>query len=296
MCQKILIVDDNYRNIKLLSEILLDEDFEVYSAEDGVGILELVREIKPDAILLDIMMPKIDGFDVCKLLKSNHDVKDIPVIMVTAKTESVDIKEALGLGAFDYIKKPIDEIEVIARVKSALRYKVNQDRLLHLAMKDSLTGVYNHALLIELLNKELLRQKENRSNIAFVMLDVDYFKKVNDIYGHLSGDLILKGLSDLLLESVGPSDIVGRYGGEEFGLVLSDTNSHDAFSLSDRIRKKVEAFDFHIENQNINITVSMGVLLKTPEDSISVNEMIQKADQSLYKAKEGGRNKVELYS
>jgi diguanylate cyclase (GGDEF)-like protein len=144
-------------------------------------------------------------------------------------------------------------------------------------MKDSLTGLYNHAVLIELLEKELSKQKRNKGHISFIMLDIDYFKRINDTYGHMSGDMILKELSNILISSLRKGDIVGRYGGEEFGIVLVGTNKHDAFHLCERV---------------IKITVSMGIFSNDYNSSITGNEIIQKADEQLYKVKKGGRNQV----
>ncbi|MDF2987728.1 MAG: diguanylate cyclase response regulator [Eubacterium sp.] len=293
MFNKVLVVDDNKNNIRLLTDILEDEKYEVYSTEKATEAIEMTHSNKPDIILLDIMMPEMDGFEVCKQLKSDYEIKDIPVIMVTAKTDTADLKSALDLGAFDYIKKPIDEIEVIARIQSALRFKQQQDKLKEMASKDGLTGVFNHALLIDLFEKEYLKQQRNQGDLSFVMLDIDYFKKVNDTYGHTTGDLILRELSDILSNSSRTGDIVGRYGGEEFSLVLPDTNSENAFKLCERIRKTVENYDFFTGKEHIKITVSMGICTKQPCDSILSSEMIIKADEALYIAKQNGRNQVK---
>ncbi len=294
MNKKILIVDDNYLNNRLLTDILEDENYTVYSTESGLAVLEMASRIKPDVILLDIVMPGMDGFEVCKLLKSDFDLKDIPVIMVTSKTEGNDVKNALELGAFDYIKKPIDEIEIIARIKSALRLKENQDKLKELAIKDGLTGLYNHVTLIELFEKELARQRRNNESISFAMIDIDYFKEINDTYGHIAGNIILKEVSNILRNSVRSSDIVGRYGGEEFSLVLLDADKQSAFLLCERIRKKIEDYSFSIRSKLIKITVSIGVFFKDSKDNTTGTDIIQKADEELYKAKNGGRNKVEI--
>ena len=292
MNEKILIVDDTLLNVRILTDILEAENYKVFSVDNGFPVLDMARSIRPDVILLDIMMPGMDGFEVCSILKSNHDVKDIPVIMVTARTQGNDLKKALEMGAFDYIKKPIDEVEVIARIQSALRLKDVQDKLKELAMKDSLTGLYNHAVLIELLEKELSKQKRNKGHISFIMLDIDYFKRINDTYGHMSGDMILKELSNILMSSLRKGDIVGRYGGEEFGIVLVGTNKHDAFHLCERIRKKIEDYNFFFDDRVIKITVSMGIFSNDYNSSITGNEIIQKADEQLYKVKTGGRNQV----
>ncbi len=294
MATKILVVDDNKLNIRLLTDILEDEGYEITSLRSGYQVLETVHDIKPDIVLLDIMMPGLDGFEVCKKLKGDFEIKDIPVIMITAKTEGSDIKKALELGAFDYIKKPIDEAEVIARVQSALRYKYKLDELKEMAMKDGLTGLYNHALLIELFEKEFIKQRRDASCLAFAMLDIDYFKKVNDTYGHMVGDVILKELAAILMESVRRSDIVGRYGGEEFGIVIPEATSDDVFQLCERIRKSTENYSFQADGKVIKITVSIGIYFKGFNDEISHTDMIKKADEALYKAKRDGRNRVEI--
>ena len=295
MYDRILVVDDNSKNLRLLKDILEDENFTVFTANNGLPVLEMTHNIKPDIILLDVMMPGMDGFEVCKLLKGDYEIKNIPVIMVTAKTESADLKKALEIGAFDYVKKPIDEMEVIARVKSALRFKQYQDKLNEMASKDGLTGVFNHALLIELFEKELSKQERNCGNIAFVMLDIDFFKKVNDTYGHISGDKVLKELSEILTSSTRNSDIVGRYGGEEFGIILPEITAENAYQLCERIRQAVENHDFSTGKDIIKITISMGIFFKDSKNTINSQSMIKKADEALYKAKQNGRNRVEVF-
>lgn len=293
MITKILVVDDNLNNVRLLTDILEDENFTVYTADNGAAVLAMVHKLKPDVILLDIMMPGLDGFEVCKLLKNDFDSKDIPVIMVTAKTEGIDIKKSLEMGAFDYIKKPIDEIEVIARVRSAIWFKQTQDKLKEMAMKDGLTGLYNHALLIELFEKEIDKQQRNNGSISFAMIDIDDFKKINDTYGHISGDTVLKELSNILMSSVRGGDIVGRYGGEEFSIVFPGIDEQNAFQLCERIRKEVEDFNFEIGIETVKITISIGINFNELKGIINKREIIQKADEALYRAKHNGRNRVE---
>jgi diguanylate cyclase (GGDEF)-like protein len=220
---------------------------------------------------------------------------DIPVIIVTAKTDTKDIKTAFDLGAFDYIKKPLDEIEVIARVKSALRFKEQQDKLKEMAFKDGLTGLFNHAVLMELFEKEVKKQERSIRSISFMMLDIDFFKKVNDTYGHLAGDMIIKQVADILKSSVRDSDIVGRYGGEEFGVVLPEANAQEACIVGERIRQAVENNAFDIGTEKVKITLSVGIYVKDHADAIGYKEVIKKADDALYKAKQNGRNRVELF-
>jgi diguanylate cyclase (GGDEF) domain len=296
MNKKVLIVDDNLNNIRLLKDILSDEGYIIYTSDNGAPVPDMVRGLRPDVILLDIMMPDISGFDLCKMLKRDIDTSDIPIIMVTAKTEGIDIKKALEYGAFDYIKKPVDEIELVARLQSALRYKAQQDELKEFATRDGLTGLFNHTLLLDLFEKELAKKQQNCNSTTFIMLDIDYFKKVNDTYGHSSGDLVLKELSDILASSIRRGDIVGRYGGEEFGIIIIDSTEEDVQLMCERIRSTIENYDFLIGNDKINITVSMGFCYQGKSTALSSGDLIKNADIALYKAKHKGRNRVEKYS
>ena len=293
MDRKILIADDNAKNVRLLKDILEDEGYVVFTEDNGFSVIDIAHQIRPDVILLDIMMPGKDGFEVCRELKEDFDTKDIPVIMVTAKIDGKDLKKAFELGAFDYIKKPIDEVEVVARVQSALRHKLQMDKLKELASKDGLTGVYNHSLLMELFEKEYYKQERNGGSISFVMLDIDFFKKVNDNYGHTYGDVILQKLAAILTDSVRSSDIVGRYGGEEFSIVIPEFTLETVYRICERIRSTVEAYEFVVGKETIRITISIGICFKLANDQIDSMDMVKRADEALYRAKQNGRNRIE---
>lgn len=290
---KILVVDDNRLNIMLLEQILEDEEYEVHTLESGKEALQTSIDIKPDAILLDIMMPDIDGFEVCKLIKENPDTKHIPIIMVTAKSEGEDLKKAFSIGAFDYIKKPIDEIEVSVRLNSALNFSRQQKELEKMAMIDGLTGLFNHRLILELFDKECEKAKRTQKGISFVMIDIDHFKNVNDTYGHRAGDEVLRGLSKILTEQLRDSDLVGRYGGEEFCMVLSGVCELEATDICERLRKKVEEACFCTEEGEVKITISIGNCFSFRKDQCDCQGMIASADKALYRAKNLGRNRVE---
>lgn len=292
MNNTVLIIDDNVNNVRLLQDILEDEDYEVFTLTSGIPVLETVRKVKPELILLDIMMPEVDGFEVCQALKADLEVQDIPVIMVTAKVEGKDLKYALEIGAVDYIKKPIDEDEVVARVRSALRQKHNKEDLREKASRDSLTGLYNHALLLELLDKEIGKQERNNESLSFVMIDIDYFKKINDTYGHSIGDDVIRELASILKEEIRSTDIPGRYGGEEFGIVLTGINREDTYLLSEHIRETIEKYEFASHATRIKTTISLGFYCKSADDNISCKDIVKCADVALYKAKQNGRNRV----
>jgi diguanylate cyclase (GGDEF)-like protein len=289
---RVLAVDDSAVNLKLLSVILNREGFEVITTTDSLKALPLTIEHKPDLLLLDIMMPGLSGLELLGELKANNLTDSIPVLMVTARTQGSDVKAALEAGAFDYIKKPLDEVEIVARVHSALRYKRHQDRLLEMATHDSLTGLFNHRLLIELLDRELATARRKEQTVAFCMIDIDHFKNLNDTWGHQAGDQVLQEVSQLLSEGLRKSDPVGRYGGEEFGVVLGGCGPDKAQLLCERLRTSIESHDFRVKGQSVRVTVSLGLSWAQVDTEIGETDLIQRADEALYRAKESGRNRL----
>lgn len=294
MGYKILIVEDDEHSLKTLAGILQEANYRVYTHNDGRGAVEKAKETGVDAVLLDIMMPEIDGFSVCQLLKEEPETRDIPIIMVTAKTGGEALKKAFELGAFDYIKKPVDRIEVLARLSAALEYHEEQKRLQVMAMRDGLTGLYTHTLLLELLEKECCKARRYKTPMAFLMVDIDLFKKVNDTYGHRIGDKVLRLVADTLQANSRRSDIVGRYGGEEFGIVLQDISLDNAWIVCERIRKSVGEFEYRVGGETIKVTISIGMAYKEPEVNADCEKMIMIADKALYQAKGNGRNRTEV--
>lgn len=293
MKRKILVVDDNKLNICILSDILQKEGYDVYPLSDGTLVMKQVLSIQPDAILLDIIMPQIDGLDVCAALKSTDETKSIPVIMVTSITEGTVLRKAFDIGAFDYIKKPFDQIEIIARLNSALRFYDQQKQLEVLAMRDGLTSLYNHRMIMELLETESNKAIQLQIPIAFLMFDIDNFKRINDTYGHKAGDLILRDTAKVLQNTSDVSDLIGRYGGEEFCIILMNQSLEFVLSLSEKLRQSIETHDFVVDNSNIHITTSIGISYQKPDATFSQNDIVIAADKNLYKAKRNGRNRVE---
>ncbi len=290
--KSIIAVDQSMINLRLLSVILEKEGFSLKTSQSGLDAFPMIVETKPDLILLDMVLPGIDGVELCRMLKANSETEHIPVIIITAKTRGADVFRSLESGAFDFIKKPIDELEVIARVRSAIRYREYQEQLLEMAMRDSLTGLYNHALIVDLLEKEIYNSKRKNRPLTFVMADIDHFKNINDNFGHIAGDAVLVSTSRLLENTLRKGDYLGRYGGEEFALILSGLEQENAFPLCDRLRLLVEGGVVPFDDKNIRVTISMGAIYIDPGKEISAAAAVQEADAALYRAKEEGRNKV----
>jgi len=304
---KILVVDDIPVNIQLMQTYLSSVGYETVVARNGEEALVQVKDHQPDLLLLDVMMPKMDGFETCRLLKSNQETRYIPVIMVTALNEIEDKIKGIEAGADDFITKPFNKLELLARVKSLLRMKNLHDqlqdkikqleeakeRLRELAVTDGLTSLYNYRYFKEFLAQELRRAERHHTNVSVVMIDIDFFKNYNDAYGHLAGDEVLRILARLMRENIRSIDLAARYGGEEFALVLPETNKSAARFVANKIKKLVEEFKFRNEETQPNgkLTVSMGVATY-PGDGKVMEDLINRADQWLYQAKAGGRNRV----
>lgn len=304
---RILVVDDVQANVHLLTTYLKAVGYHVIPARDGEEALLKVNETNPDLILLDIMMPKMNGLEVCSRIKSNDTTKYIPVILVTALNEIEDKIKGQEAGADDFISKPFNKLELLTRVKSLLRIKslhdqlnekiaeleIAKERLRQLAITDGLTGLSNHRNFKEFLMRELDRSKRHQQKTSIIMIDIDYFKHYNDTHGHQAGDILLKQISRLFTQNIRKNDLAARYGGEEFALVLIETGKKSATIVAEKIKHLVEAFHFQNEHTQPNgkVTVSMGVATY-PEDAQDFDTLIRSADRRLYLAKERGRNRV----
>ncbi len=277
------------------------------SAKDGQEAIRSVEQQRPDLILLDVMMPKLDGFEVCKIIKSDPKNKFIPVIMVTALNELQDKIKGMDAGADDFLSKPFNKLELLARVRSMLRIKYLHDELCQkvielqkakeelrqLAITDGLTGLYNYRYFKEQLVQEINRAVRHKLNVSLVMIDIDHFKHYNDTNGHPAGDLVLKQIGELLRDNIRSIDVAARYGGEEFCLVLIETNKEQAKVVAEKIRTLVAHQEFEFENRQPTgkITISTGVAT-FPDDSEELDALIHLADERLYMAKQAGRNTI----
>jgi diguanylate cyclase (GGDEF)-like protein len=295
----ILAVDDTETNIDILVELLGDK-YEVMVALDGESALEITEEEKIDLILLDIMMPEMDGFEVCNRLKSNEKTKNIPIIFLTAKTDEDSIEKAYEVGGIDYVTKPFRPKELLARVNRELAMqklikdlKNSQDELRKLAATDPMTKLYNRRYFSQISAEFLELAKRNNQELSVIMLDIDKFKRINDTYGHKVGDDVIIALSKILVELKRKSDIACRFGGEEFVLLLPNTAIDGAEILAQKIRETVQNRSVKVEDdKELNFTISLGVSLVNVQNETNIEVSLKKADDALYKAKESGRNKV----
>ncbi len=296
---RILIVDDHEDNVELLRARLESRGYICVSARDGEEALERVAECAPDLMLLDLMMPRMDGFEVARRIKSNPDLPFIPIIVQTALDDVEHKVEGLTAGADDYITKPINFPELEARVHSMLRIKRLQDaletanaQLTRLATTDGLTGLFNRGHIEERLREMFEHSLRLHEPLSCVMFDLDHFKAVNDSYGHQAGDAVLKQFAELITGVAREVDRVGRYGGEEFMVILPGTVLDSAVTFAERARLEVEQHLFRIEGATLRRTVSCGVA-GWPHPGIEHREhLVRSADDALYVAKALGRNRV----
>ena len=290
----ILIVDDLPANIRVLADTL-KSDYRVRVATSGHKALEVAAsDPPPDLILLDVMMPELDGYEVCRRLKDDPRTSAIPVIFVTAKDEAEEEAHGLVLGAVDYITKPFHLPIVRARVRTHVNLKRKTDLLDSLASLDGLTHIPNRRRFDEALKLEWARAAREGTPLALAMLDVDYFKPYNDHYGHGRGDECLRRVADALRTRLQrPADLVARYGGEEFVLLLPDTDAAGALSLAESCRAAVSALRIaHAYSAAADhVTLSVGVAAARPPDE-GASLLLARADEALYRAKSEGRNRV----
>lgn len=291
---KLLVVDDQPINIQVLYQTF-SADYDVCMATNGKQALKVCAEQNPDLILLDIEMPGMNGFEVCQLLKADPVTKNVPVIFVTAHVDEASETQGLDVGAVDFISKPINPNIVRARVKTHVTLKAQADLLRDWVYIDGLTNVHNRRYFDERLNSEWSRAQRNNTELSLLLLDVDFFKRYNDYYGHQAGDECLRKVAGAIKSAMKrPADLVARYGGEEFVCLLPDTNQEGAIYLAEEIKQAIIALNItHVASTIIpRVTVSAGVCVKPPTYQGSPEQLLRSADLQLYNAKENGRNCV----
>ena len=303
--RKILLVDDDRKNLEFVKEGL-GEDYLFHEAFDGEQALALVRDHMPDLVICDVEMPRMNGFDVVRIMKNNRRFSFIPIILMTAREETERKLEGLDLGADDYLIKPINLLELGARVRSMLRLKSLQDELLstnnrlqdineklhELSMTDTLTGIFNRLYFTKRFSYEYQRAIRYDIKLTCIMLDIDHFKKVNDTYGHQMGDEVLRGVSSVLRDGLRKVDLLARYGGEEIVIVLPETDIEHGLHVAERLRAAVESAEHELGGKTVKVTCSMGVSAMPHHQSRDADDLLRMADKAMYEAKDSGRNRV----
>lgn len=311
----ILVVEDDPEINSLMALTLRVEDYDVIQARDGEQALKLVQERNPDLILLDVMMPRMSGYEVAQHLQDRPSSVNIPIIFVTAKAEMEDRVTGLEM-AVDYVCKPFAAPELLARVRAALRMRklqeelrVSNEQLSHLAITDGLTGLCNRRHFDSQLEDELRRAQRFGNSLSIVMFDLDRFKSINDNWGHAQGDIVLQSFGDVLQNSSRRIDTVARVGGEEFASILPATEEVGARSFAEKVRATVEALEVPLvraregsSEDSLSVTVSAGIAVARKVESEDAKMtrlaevLVQAADKALYEAKEGGRNRVVVHT
>jgi len=293
--QRVLIVDDEPMNIKLLL-VVLQEDYQISVATSGKEALAIAHSAKPpDIILLDVMMPEMDGYEVCGKLKAEPETQEIPIIFLTAVRDETHAELGLKLGAVDYIVKPFSLPIIRAKLKNHLELKRYKDKLKAETWTDGLTQIANRRRFNETYSMEMRRSKRLGTDLSVLMVDIDFFKNYNDTYGHLAGDDCLRKVAHALHKALQrPGDLIARWGGEEFSCLLPNTDRQGAAVIGERLRKAVADLDLPHETSPIgkSVTVSIGLATSNPVEDISDDDLMKQADDALYEAKRTGRNRV----
>lgn len=290
----VLIVDDDISNIEIMNAALGD-DYEICFATSGEQALEVMQLTLPDLVLLDVVMPGMQGFEVCSILKRDPLLSDIPVIFTTGLGDTEDEVRGLSLGAIDYVTKPIHPVVLRNRVKNHIELKTLRDNLAEIAVTDALTGLHNRRKLDQLMQDALQRRASSESWLSVIMIDIDFFKLFNDAYGHQRGDQCIHMIASALNRAVkAAAGFSARYGGEEFACVLPDTAPEEALVIAGNIRAQVHQLQIPHEKSVVSpwVTLSIGIASGRTDTRLSMKEWIEAADRQLYIAKSEGRDRV----
>lgn len=293
----ILVVDDMTTTLLLIHDLLKDT-YEVKIAKSGTKALEILESPNDiDLILLDIEMPDINGYDVCKRIKNNETIKNIPIIFITGRTSQEDEEYGLNLGAIDYITKPFNKAIVKLRIKNYLDLKIKNDMLEKLSMYDGLTNIRNRRFFDETFEKTFSEIKRDKKSLAVLMIDIDFFKPYNDNYGHGQGDETLRKVAKALEKTIKrASDFVARYGGEEFVILLKDINKDGVEAVANNLLNAIRELKITHEFSKIEnyVTISIGASFYNSSSDITKLELLLKADETLYNVKNSGRNNFAI--
>lgn len=293
---KLLIAEDQQPLARLMEEHVRAWGYEAVVAHDGITALQILRAADPPRLaLLDWMMPGIDGIEICRRMRRESDRLYTYLVLITGHGGRQEMLAGLEAGADDFLAKPIDPAELKARLNTARRILSLQEQLREMALRDGLTGLFNRAAILAALDNELARSRREGRSLGVLLADIDHFKSINDTHGHLAGDAVLREVAGRLRDVLRPYDSVGRYGGEEFLLVLPGCDCLVATTLAERLREHVANKPVQTEDGPITVTLSLGVASTMEENGTTTStDLLRVADGALYSAKHAGRNKTML--
>jgi diguanylate cyclase (GGDEF)-like protein len=291
----VLVIEDHPDQRDLLAIVLQREGYRVITAANGLEALEKLETEKVQIALSDIMMPKMDGFELIKQVRGNPRLKSLYLILITARIQEGDRVRGLDLGADDYITKPFSFSELLARIRVGSRVVQYQQHLEYQTQVDSLTGLFNRRAFENKINEEFERSKRYHNPLSVLVLDIDNFKTINDTYGHHGGDAALVKISETFRERTRQSDFPSRYGGEEFVLILPETDQDSALQVASKIHDSIRESSFGTTARPFSLTVSIGVSSTSARFYSSWAELVEDADRALYIAKNSGKDKVEIW-
>ncbi len=298
--KRILVVEDDPHSMQVLLEALNQEGYQVETATSAAEGLAAVKGFRPHLVLSDHDMPGGTGLDMLKVLRQQRNY--VTVIFVSGRTDAPLVAKAIRAGADDYIRKPFRVEELLARIEASLRNNEARrelveanERLQEMVDRDYLTGLFNMRSIYERIDVELKRNRRFERSLACVMLDMDHFKRVNDDHDHLFGSFVLKEMGQIIQRTLRETDLAARYGGDEFLLVLTETDIQGASALAERLRRRVEAHCFTDGKSSIQLTISLGIATSDMASEMDARTLVRFADHALYQAKEAGRNRSSLY-
>lgn len=297
---KVLVADDELVSRRLIEASLKRWQYEVLVANDGIEALEILQQPNaPTLAVLDWLMPRMDGLEVCRQIRARHAEPYTYIVLLTGKQQRTDVVEGLDAGADDYVIKPFEPDELRVRLRTGKRILYLQEQLIaarealrEQATRDSLTGLYNRAAILEILDTELMRQQRHGGSLGLVLIDLDRFKQINDAYGHLVGDAVLREAAKAMQSISRPYDAIGRLGGEEFVIVLPGCNQINAVSHAERMLTAIATTSIPSRSGQVAVTASAGVAVAAPTDKIDALKLLRAADVALYRAKDNNRNCV----
>ncbi|WP_020146390.1 diguanylate cyclase [Thioalkalivibrio sp. ALJ15] len=288
--QRVLIVDDDADLAEHMRLVLTAAGMEARVLDAPRNIMETIAAFRPELVLMDLYMPEYAGTDLAGLIRQHEACTHLPIVYLSAETDIERQIEAMGRGADDFLTKPISDVQLVAAARSRIaRARQLEERI----SKDSLTGLLKHASIKEAASREVLRARRVGRPVTLAMLDIDHFKKVNDTYGHAAGDVVITSIATLLRQRLRQSDVIGRYGGEEFVAVLPDCGAEQGQRVLDEIRRAIMSLEFTHQGERFGCTVSMGMVCSDDYPDQDGNALLMAADELLYQAKRSGRNRVQ---